>query len=126
MKEEGIRDLITRIATFFGKEVEDDAMDCLIEMVKNCMAQDPELVPHMPTAMKIKPPCKPEDCVMVVKVGSEYRPASSADLVQVQMSLAQGQNDPNLTIVTHHAMEFELIPKSAFQDSKMVVLPGQD
>ncbi len=45
--------------------------------------------------------------IKIVKVGSEERPAGPADIAAVQEQLAQTANDPNLTIVTHHAFELE-------------------
>jgi len=45
--------------------------------------------------------------VRIVKIGSDQRPASSADISDVQMQLAATANDPNLTIVTHHNFELE-------------------
>ncbi len=41
--------------------------------------------------------------VRVVKVGDEKRPASEDDIQDVVNQLAAVSNDPNLTIVTHHA-----------------------
>jgi very-short-patch-repair endonuclease len=45
--------------------------------------------------------------VRVVKIGSDNRPATSADIADVQQQLAATANDPNLTIVTHHNFEYE-------------------
>jgi len=45
--------------------------------------------------------------IKIVKVGSEERPASPQDLANVQAQLAQTANDPNLTLVTHHAFELD-------------------
>lgn len=50
--------------------------------------------------------------IRVVKVGSEDRPAGPADIAAVQQQLAQTSNDPNLTIVTHHAFEIDWIGTS--------------
>mgnify|MGYP000013550138 CR=1 FL=1 len=47
--------------------------------------------------------------VKVVKVGNNERPASQEDIDSVQEELAAIANDPNLTLVTHHAFEFEYI-----------------
>jgi very-short-patch-repair endonuclease len=47
--------------------------------------------------------------VRVVKVGSENRPASEADIADAQSQLASVANDPNLTIVTHHAFEMDFV-----------------
>jgi hypothetical protein len=43
--------------------------------------------------------------IKIVKVGSDERPAGPADIAAVQAQLAQTANDPNLTIVTHHAFD---------------------
>jgi len=50
--------------------------------------------------------------IKVVKVGSDERPAGPADIAAVQAQLAQTSNDPNLTIVTHHAFELDFIGAS--------------
>jgi len=47
--------------------------------------------------------------VRVVKVGTENRPASEADIADAQGQLAAVANDPNLTIVTHHAFEMDFV-----------------
>jgi len=47
--------------------------------------------------------------VRVVKVGNAERPASEIDIADVQGQLAAVANDPNLTIVTHHAFEMDFI-----------------
>ena len=44
--------------------------------------------------------------IRIVKVGDKDRPASDEDLSNVQSQLAAVANDPNLTIVTHHAFEY--------------------
>jgi very-short-patch-repair endonuclease len=50
--------------------------------------------------------------VKVVKVGSDNRPANQADLDSVQEELAAVANDPNLTLVTHHAFDFDYVGAS--------------
>ena len=45
--------------------------------------------------------------IKVVKVGTEERPASPADIANVQNQLATTANDPSLCLVTHHAFELE-------------------
>jgi very-short-patch-repair endonuclease len=45
--------------------------------------------------------------VRVVKVGDEKRPATEEDLQDVVQQLGAVANDPNLTIVTHHAFDYE-------------------
>ena len=50
--------------------------------------------------------------IKIVKVGSDERPAGPADIAGVQQQLAQTANDPNLTIVTHHAFELDWVGAS--------------
>lgn len=45
--------------------------------------------------------------IRVVKVGNEERPAGPADIADVQQQLANVANDPNLTLVTHHAFDYD-------------------
>lgn len=45
--------------------------------------------------------------VRVVKVGDKDRPASEEDLSDVANQLAAVVNDPNLSIITHHAFEYD-------------------
>jgi very-short-patch-repair endonuclease len=47
--------------------------------------------------------------VRIVKVGNAERPANEADIQNVQEQLAARANDPLLTIVTHHAFEYEWV-----------------
>jgi very-short-patch-repair endonuclease len=50
--------------------------------------------------------------IKIVKVGSDERPAGPADIAAVQAQLAETANDPNLTIITHHAFDFDFIGAS--------------
>jgi very-short-patch-repair endonuclease len=43
--------------------------------------------------------------IRIVKVGTAERPANEMDIADVQSQLSAVANDPNLTIVTHHAFE---------------------
>lgn len=45
--------------------------------------------------------------IRVVKVGDKDRPATESDLSDIVTQLSAVANDPNLTIVTHHAFEYE-------------------
>ena len=45
--------------------------------------------------------------IKVAKVGSDERPASAGDLADINTKIAQVANDPNLTLVTHHAFELD-------------------
>jgi len=58
--------------------------------------------------------------IKIVKVGSDERPAGPADIAAVQSQLAETANDPNLTIVTHHAFEFDFM--GACHDDQTEVL----
>jgi len=50
--------------------------------------------------------------IKIVKVGSDERPAGPADIAAVQAQLASTANDPNLTIVTHHAFDLDWVGAS--------------
>ena len=50
--------------------------------------------------------------IKIVKVGSDERPAGPADIAAVQSQLASTANDPNLTIVTHHAFDLDWVGAS--------------
>lgn len=45
--------------------------------------------------------------VRVVKVGNDARPAGPDDIADVANQLANVANDPNMTLVTHHAFEYD-------------------
>lgn len=45
--------------------------------------------------------------IRVVKIGDKDRPANEDDIQDVINQLSAVSNDPNLTIVTHHAFEYE-------------------
>jgi very-short-patch-repair endonuclease len=45
--------------------------------------------------------------VRIVKIGNDDRPAGPTDIANVQQQLAHVQNDPNLTLVTHHAFDYQ-------------------
>ena len=47
--------------------------------------------------------------IKVVKVGNDTRPASQEDIDSVQDELAAIANDPNLTLVTHHAFDMDYV-----------------
>lgn len=50
--------------------------------------------------------------IKIVKVGDKDRPATEEDLIQTQDELTALANDPLLTIVTHHAFDFEFVGAS--------------
>ena len=45
--------------------------------------------------------------VRVVKVGDKDRPAGPEDIAETQAQMSAIANDPNITIVTHHAFDYE-------------------
>lgn len=45
--------------------------------------------------------------IRVVKVGNDERPAGPQDIADMQAQLGAVANDPNLTLVTHHAFEYD-------------------
>lgn len=47
--------------------------------------------------------------IRVVKIGNAERPATDEDIADVQSQLANVANDPNLTLVTHDAFDFEFV-----------------
>jgi very-short-patch-repair endonuclease len=47
--------------------------------------------------------------IRVVKVGDAERPAGPSDIADVQQQLAQTASDPNLTLVTHHAFDYDWV-----------------
>lgn len=47
--------------------------------------------------------------IKICKVGSDQRPAGPSDIADTQRQLAATANDPNLTLVTHHAFAFEWV-----------------
>jgi len=50
--------------------------------------------------------------IKIVKIGTEQRPASQEDISDVQERLAEVANDPLLTLVTHHAFDYEWVGSS--------------
>ena len=50
--------------------------------------------------------------VRIVKIGDKDRPAGPDDIADMQQQMAAVANDPNLTIVTHHAFEYDWIGAS--------------
>lgn len=50
--------------------------------------------------------------IRIVKIGNEERPAGPRDIADVQAQLAKVTNDPNLTLVTHHAFDYDWVGAS--------------
>jgi len=50
--------------------------------------------------------------IKIVKIGDKDRPATEDDLMQAQDELTALANDPLLTIVTHHAFDFDYVGAS--------------
>ena len=65
--------------------------------------------------------------VIVIKIGSDERPAGTEDIKSVQESLMQVFKEPNLTIVTHHAFNIDKIDLPNDESScALVVRLGSD
>lgn len=62
--------------------------------------------------------------IKVAKVGSDERPASAGDLSDINTKLAQVANDPNLTLVTHHAFELDWFGASLADDMQILTEDG--
>ncbi len=58
--------------------------------------------------------------LMIVKIGSDERPAANGDILSIQKQLTQVANNPNLTIVTHHAFEIEVVTKPSNEEILVV------
>lgn len=62
--------------------------------------------------------------IKVVKVGSETRPAGPQEIADIQAQLATTSNDPNLTLVTHHAFELEWYGACYDKDTEVLTENG--
>lgn len=60
--------------------------------------------------------------VRIVKVGNDERPAGPAEIADVQQQLAQVSNDPNLTLVTHHAFDYDWVGCLSTDENNSYVL----
>jgi len=47
--------------------------------------------------------------IRIIKIGNDDRPAGAIDIANVQEQIAAVMNDPNLTLVTHHAFTYEFV-----------------
>ena len=86
-----------------------------IETVENQIEQtlmDPELtiITHHAFDVLHIPKLKPNQ-ILVVKVGSEERPAGPADIEAIQKTLVDRADSDKNYIVTHHAVDFMLMDK---------------
>lgn len=67
---------------------------------------------------------KVEDCVLVVKVGSDERPASSEDITSVAEAMKQLSKElragDDTFLVTHHAIVFVAIPRGLLLNEPVV------
>jgi len=52
-----------------------------------------------------------KDEVLIVKVGSDERPASPRDIIIIQNLLEKTYQNKDTSIVTHHALNFEIISR---------------
>jgi len=62
--------------------------------------------------------------VRVVKIGDEKRPAGEDDINDVQQQLGAVANDPNLTLVTHHAFDYEWYGACHSADTEILTPDG--
>lgn len=62
--------------------------------------------------------------VRVVKIGDKDRPASPEDISDVSSQLAAVANDPNLTLVTHHAFSYEWYGACYSDDTEVLTENG--
>ena len=65
---------------------------------------------------KSKKKSKKTNKLMIVKIGSDERPAGPADIEKMEKKLKKFQKDGTAikgydVIVTHHAIEFDFLPK---------------
>lgn len=84
----------------------------IIEMLKNNKEN------KMKTKKTIPKVCNDE--VLIVKVGTDMRPAGTLDIEAIQMLLAQAKRDDATCIVTHHAVSFEKIKRSSLNNLLVV------
>jgi hypothetical protein len=75
---------------------------------------------------KIVVPNIDEDCVLVVKVGNEERPASEEHIKQVTESIKTIEKTKGMPriMVAHHAIEFLVVPQKLLKD--VIVIGGLD
>ena len=62
--------------------------------------------------------------VRVVKIGDKERPATPDDIADVSAQLSAVANDPNLTLITHHAFEYEWFGACNSSDTKALCKSG--
>lgn len=55
----------------------------------------------------------PNPGVLIIRIGSNDRPASWDDFEDIRNQLDKVYNDPDLTIITHHSFNAEWIPTQA-------------
>lgn len=73
-------------------------------------------------AKKIKiPEIDGEEEILVVRVGSDERPAGPKDLENMQKSLSQLRADDSLTLVTHHCVDFAVLKKKFFKGNVCIM-----
>jgi hypothetical protein len=61
---------------------------------------------------EIKIPEITDEEILIVKVGSDEYPATLEDIRSVQLALNQAKADKDLTIVTHHLIDFIVVKRS--------------
>ena len=58
-----------------------------------------------------------QDDLLVVKVGTEKSPASYADIASIQVQLAHIKANPDLMLVTHHAIDFIVLKRALLKNA---------
>ena len=73
----------------------------------------------------VKMPTITDGELLIVKVGSDERPAGNKDIKNVATILKTVQEDPNLTIFSHHCLQFERLPPIG-KDQMLIVRIGSE
>ena len=65
-----------------------------------------------------------DDCILVIKVGSDERPASAEDLASINEALEKVckliRVGEDVTLVTHHSIEFVAVPRAMLLNGSVV------
>ena len=62
--------------------------------------------------------------IKIIKIGTPERPASPEDISDVQEQISEVANDPLLTIVTHHAFDYEWIGACLEKSAEVLTADG--
>lgn len=98
----------------------EDILSVQEALVRNC-GKDVTLVTHLSIEFEeIVRNNKNNQEILFVCVGNDDRPAGPEDIKELQNALNKVALDPNLTLVTHHAISFKTIKKSLFDNIEVV------